>query len=483
MTIQCCHVSLRYTISAITSLLLLHSAVGWAQLPSLGNGLALSGSPSSVRVFGGSQANGRSGYDFSFHSQDTLTLKAEIHVDPSHVGRLGNLYVVANLGPNFFMRDELGNYVPWNLDISSLKAATKNTLLKAIEPLEILQNESVGRLGIEGQQPRFYFGYNLSADTSELYYHDQALGFAIENYNPLFASGSPIETINSAVTDPLRTREIPVLFYMPEATSPRPVVLFSHGLGGNLEAAVYLGLHWAARGYVAVFMQHPGSDQDILDGVPISQILNTLNAAASLTNFDARIRDVSAVIDQLEMWNEDSSSSLFGRMNLELIAMTGHSFGARTTQAVSGENLRSIARNTREPRVKVAIPFSPSSPDAENSEELFQDVDIPWLLMTGTEDVSAIGDTTVADRLAVYPALPAGGKYELVLFDGEHHAFTDREISATQNPRNPLHHDIIKALSTAFLDAKLNDFPEALRWLEGEGARNVLSSMDSWQFK
>jgi hypothetical protein len=150
---------------------------------------------------------------------------------------------------------------------------------------------------------------------------------------------------------------------------------------------------------------------------------------------------------------------------------------------VSGENLRSIIRSTREPRIKVAIPFSPSSNEAESFDELFKDVDIPWLLMTGTEDVAVVGDTSVADRLAVFPALPPVGKYELVLFEGEHHAFTDRELSTVQKPRNPQHHDIIKALSTAFLDAWLNSFPDALNWLEGEGAREVLLPMDSWQFK
>jgi predicted dienelactone hydrolase len=244
-----------------------------------------------------------------------------------------------------------------------------------------------------------------------------------------------------------------------------------------------LGMHWASRGYVVVFMQHPGSDEAILDDVPASQLLATLNAAASLPNLDARIRDVTAVIDQLEVLTRDASHSLSGRLNMDLVAMTGHSYGAKTTQAVSGENLPAIARSTRDPRIKTAIAFSPSSPDPENSAPLFSEVDIPWLLMTGTEDTAVIGHTTVADRLAVYPALPPGGKYELVLFEGEHHAFTDREISTTQNSRNPLHHDIIKALSTAFLDAWLSEFPQALRWLEGEGARSVVLPMDSWQFK
>jgi dienelactone hydrolase len=476
--------SLRTTFAAVSSaILLLLSATSSAQLPSLGKSLSLTGTPSSAQYFGASQANGRSSVESSFRSGDTLTLKAEIHVDPSHAGSLGNLYVVASLGTEFFMGDELGNFLPWDLDIGSLRATARNKRLDAIERLDILENVSVGRLAIEGRQPEFYFGYNLSADTAELYYHDQPLSFAVERYDPLSVSIRPTQVVQSIATDQSRDRSIPVKVYLPYATSPRPVVLFSHGLGGNLQAATYLGMHWAARGYTVVFMQHPGSDEDIFAGVPVSALLTTLNAAASLNNLDARIRDVAAVIDQLEAWNSDAEHTLFGRLDLDLIAMTGHSFGARTTQAVSGENLRSIIRSTREPRIKVAIPFSPSSNEAESFDELFKDVDIPWLLMTGTEDVAVVGDTSVADRLAVFPALPPVGKYELVLFEGEHHAFTDRELSTVQKPRNPQHHDIIKALSTAFLDAWLNSFPDALNWLEGEGAREVLLPMDSWQFK
>jgi predicted dienelactone hydrolase len=47
-----------------------------------------------------------------------------------------------------------------------------------------------------------------------------------------------------------------------------PVVLFSHGLGGSRTGSVFLGEHWAARGYVAVFLQHPGSDDSIWKDKP-----------------------------------------------------------------------------------------------------------------------------------------------------------------------------------------------------------------------
>ena len=43
-----------------------------------------------------------------------------------------------------------------------------------------------------------------------------------------------------------------------------PVVLFSHGLGGSREGYGYLGSYWAAHGYVAVHLQHIGSDETML---------------------------------------------------------------------------------------------------------------------------------------------------------------------------------------------------------------------------
>ena len=52
--------------------------------------------------------------------------------------------------------------------------------------------------------------------------------------------------------------------------TPAPVVLFSHGLGGSREGSVYLGEHWAARGYVALAMDLSGNGPDgrLPDGGP-----------------------------------------------------------------------------------------------------------------------------------------------------------------------------------------------------------------------
>lgn len=125
--------------------------------------------------------------------------------------------------------------------------------------------------------------------------------------------------------------------------------------------------------------------------------------------------------------------------------------------------------------------FSPSSQRRGDPKQAFAGVIIPWLLMTGTKDVAPIGDADLASRPAVFPALPAGGKYELVLDGAEHSAFADRALSGDSEARNPNHHRAIRALSTAFRDAWLRDDAQARAWLDGSGARSVLQPNDRWQ--
>ena len=86
--------------------------------------------------------------------------------------------------------------------------------------------------------------------------------------------------------------------------------------------------------------------------------------------------------------------------------------------------------------------LSPSRPAAGDPQKAFADVKIPWMLMTGTKDVARIGGATIGaadveSRLAVYPALPPGNKYELVLDGAEHSAFTDRAAPRRDAPAQP----------------------------------------------
>ena len=196
-----------------------------------------------------------------------------------------------------------------------------------------------------------------------------------------------------------------------------------------------------------------------------------------------RAKDVPAVLDQLELWNQERGHELFGAIDPERVGMSGHSFGAVTTQAISGQGVLRGESPLTEPRIKAALLMSPSTPAVGDAQTLFSHVKIPWLLMTGTRDVASIGGATVESRLAVFPALPPGDKYELVLDKAEHSAFTDRKLPGDKEPRNPNHHRVILALSTAFWDAYLKGDEPAKTWLNGDGPRGVFDTKDTWQKK
>jgi predicted dienelactone hydrolase len=307
---------------------------------------------------------------------------------------------------------------------------------------------------------------------------------APSSYDPLaLAESSAPRVLDTKVRD--GSREIPLRLYLPaRLAAPAPIVLFSHGLGGSREGNAYCGEHWAARGYVAVFLQHPGSDSSVWQDLPREQRMEAMRAAASLKNFTRRVADVTATLDALETWNAAGSGhELSGNLDLARVGMSGHSFGAVITQAVSGQRVPLAGDRFNDARIQAALPMSPSKPRRGSAEDAFGAVQIPWLLMTGTHDTAPIGGQTVATRLAVFPALPAGDKYELVLDGAEHSAFTDRALPGDQKPRNPNHHKAILALSTAFWDAYLRGDAAAKTWLQGAGARSVLEAKDRWREK
>jgi len=307
---------------------------------------------------------------------------------------------------------------------------------------------------------------------------------ASEAYDPLRTKGvAPVQTLDLAIRDDARGREIPLRIYLPQQTSSAPVVLFSHGLGGSREGSVYLGKHWAARGYVAVFLQHPGSDAGVWQNEPPANRVAALREAANAKTFMQRVQDVPVVLDQLTRFGDTQGHPVAGRVDMVKVGMSGHSFGAVTTQAVTGQrDFRGRALFT-DKRIDAAIIMSPSSPRRGTPNVAFGAVSLPWMLLTGTKDTAPIGNSDLASRLAVYPALPAGGKYELVLNDAQHSAFTDRALPGDTIGRNPNHHTAILALTTAFWDAWVIGDAAARTWLDGAGPAGVLEKADRWSRK
>ena len=307
---------------------------------------------------------------------------------------------------------------------------------------------------------------------------------APQAYDPLDAPrAGEVQSIELTVHDAARGRDVPVRVYLPAKTMPVPVVLFSHGLGGSRDNDAFLGRHWAARGYVAVFMQHPGSDESVWRDVPLLRRMAAMRRAASAENFALRVADVGSVLDELARWHRQAGHPLRGRLDLDHVGMSGHSFGAVTTQAVGGQTALGGRVSYADSRIDAAVAFSPSSPRLGDAGQAFGSVRIPWLLMTGTNDVSPIGDADLESRLAVFPALPPGHKYEVVLEGAAHSAFSDRALPGDTEARNPNHHRVMLALTTAFWDAFLKNDAGARAWLDDAGPATVLEPGDRWRRK
>lgn len=293
-----------------------------------------------------------------------------------------------------------------------------------------------------------------------------------------------VEVLRFEPKDEKRDREVPIKVYWNGEPEPKPVVLFSHGLGGSRENNAYLGEHWASAGYVAVFMQHAGSDEKVWKTARPLQRMAALKSAASLQSSQDRIKDVSFVIDQLTAWNEKASHPLHNRMDLEHIGMSGHSFGAVTTLAVAGQKLP-LNRSFEEERIDAFVAFSPQPGKGLPADRGFGHLVKPMLCMTGTEDASPIDPSLdPARRREVYAALPKGDKYELVLDGAEHSAFGDNRGLRSRN-RNPKHHPAIQQVSLRFWDAYLKGDDSAKQWLQSNRplSETGLGDVDVWSWK
>ncbi len=193
-------------------------------------------------------------------------------------------------------------------------------------------------------------------------------------YDPLQLPGEKLAApVDLTVHDAKRDRDVPIRVFLPVATSPAPVVIFSHGLGGSREGSPYLGEHWAARGYAVVYTQHAGSDTAVWKDVPAADRMASLKKAASAQNLVLRLVDVPVVLDQLAAWNKESGHPLAGRLDLSKVGMSGHSFGASTTQGLSGQTYPGeIGRRFTDARIRAAVAFSPSSPSTGELQGRFR---------------------------------------------------------------------------------------------------------------
>ncbi len=285
--------------------------------------------------------------------------------------------------------------------------------------------------------------------------------------------------------DSKRGRDIPIKIFLPNTgTAPFPVVIFSHGLGGSREAAGYLGDYWSKHGYLGVFVQHPGSDsavwQNSISGGR-QGMFQSMKAAANGKNLLDRVADIKFVLDELERRNQ-SDPSLKAKLDLNKIALAGHSFGAGTTLVIAGQEFGIAAKKitTADKRVKAAIYLCP--PVIGGDPQSYANIQVPGMLLTGTEDNSPIGGTKAEDRRIPFDGIKSVHQYLVNFIGADHATFGGRSFRAAK-PGDEKFHEMIDELTTKFLDATLKVDASALRWLDSDAVTKYLGKSARFERK
>lgn len=266
-----------------------------------------------------------------------------------------------------------------------------------------------------------------------------------------------VVTVEQEWYDAARARPVPVRIYLPDDLSePAPVVVFSHGLGNSREGYSYLGEQWASHGYVSVHPEHIGGNHE----VEKHGLLYLYRAGK-----DQRYRtmfpdDVEFVINRLT----DPNGPLAGRADPKKIVVAGHSIGAYAALALAGLRVavpREPEHSFRDPRVIAAIPMSMSE---RFPPKAYRDIHIPLLHLTGTHDSSIIYNTFPRHRRIPFESITGTDQYLVTIAGANHSTFSDDD-----NRQNARDHDIIRAATTAFLDAYARGDEIAREWLRGSG--------------
>ena len=305
------------------------------------------------------------------------------------------------------------------------------------------------------------------------------------------APGSDLAVADETWLDAARQRALPVRLRWPDAArfaGPRPVVLFSHGLGGTREGGDVWGAAWADAGFVVLHLQHAGSDLAAVRATATSFADRSgLRASASAEQLVARLRDVGFALDEVQR-RHAAGMGRWATVRPALIGMSGHSFGAHTTLGMAGQRYPGFD-GVSEARLASFIAFSPTLPVAGDAQRAFERMTRPLLCITGTRDQDVLGTGATPDRRAgVFAALPHGGKGQLVLQDADHMSFggqTGRALEIVPREQitrdlQPAHHALVASITTDWWRATLSGDSAAQTRLAAPAG---LRSGDVWQQK
>ena len=308
---------------------------------------------------------------------------------------------------------------------------------------------------------------------------------------PAVAAPRTVEVIEFPnLVDSARNRRVPIKVHAPSSDGPCPVIVLSHGAGGDWDTHFAQAQDLAANGYVVLCLEHVGSNRERLT-----------NGFRPMKNLDAMIRDadevlarpkdVSFAIDRASEWNA-THEKLKGSLDLARVGAMGHSFGAFTTMVVCGMRPaldwleppvapgKGLGPDLRDARIKCGVALSPQGVgEPFFIKESFGSLRVPLLGISGTKDSQQAGQPP-ENRKDAFALWPKGEHRFVWLENARHLDFTDSSGSGSRALPSASRKDtqpVARAATLAFFDMQLKSKQEAggrltvealSRFLQGE---------------
>ena len=166
------------------------------------------------------------------------------------------------------------------------------------------------------------------------------------------------------LNDSTRYRSIPTSIYYPNNDGCYPLIIASHGGGGNRNGLISHIEEFVSNDYVVIAPEHVRSNTSFVVNIMEENGLSFLDALKIIAGDpyvrENRPKDISFLIDMATIWN-NSDVELAGKIDLNKIGCMGHSYGAYTTSAIMGAivNMSYGLTDYSDDRVDAGLSISP----------------------------------------------------------------------------------------------------------------------------
>lgn len=266
--------------------------------------------------------------------------------------------------------------------------------------------------------------------------------------------------------DPARDRTVPYKVYYPDidTDAPLPTIIWSHGLGGTQDGAGFIARFLASHGYIHVNIGHEGTNDSLWRGKPGHPWDNIRKTKLTWETVKNRYLDVPFVVDHLNQIDIPLS------VDMGMLGMSGHSFGALTTQIMAGQLTGNpTPEDLSDARFQCGLAYSPV-PNIRiplPAKDVYSPIKIPFMHLSGSEDHSPLDGNIQNDRDEIFKYAGHNGALQLsiILDKADHMVFNGSRGQLGQYEGMDLNKDQIKILALMWFDYHLKNDTRAATWM------------------